>query len=149
MRHRDKLSLKDRLYSLDRNCASCNKTCYFKELTIDHVIPKSWGGANSIKNTHLMCAACNASKQNQILPYKMIRGGKIYNNYAIVELQSTEFNTLHFYLSPAVIFRIDFKPNIINVWVRKSKINNLNNRRRNQKKKNKKNIQNYEKVKVD
>jgi 5-methylcytosine-specific restriction endonuclease McrA len=43
-------------------CAYCGS--YKKNLTIDHVIPKSRGGTSSFENCVASCRTCNAAKRN-------------------------------------------------------------------------------------
>jgi len=46
-------------------CQYCGKICNLKELTIDHVIPKSQGGKNTWNNLVAACKPCNAYKANR------------------------------------------------------------------------------------
>ena len=51
---------RQRLYKRDNNeCAYCGSK---KELTIDHIIPKSRGGKNSWNNLITCCLPCNLKK---------------------------------------------------------------------------------------
>jgi len=43
-------------------CQYCAKTFHIKELTIDHVIPKSRGGKNTWQNLATSCMKCNQKK---------------------------------------------------------------------------------------
>ena len=35
-------------------------------ITRDHIIPRSWGGENSVENTEPMCSPCNHQKDNEM-----------------------------------------------------------------------------------
>lgn len=48
-------------------CQYCGKSLYGKEITIDHVIPKSHGGATSFTNCVVSCFPCNNLKSNKRL----------------------------------------------------------------------------------
>ena len=51
---------RQRLYKRDNNeCAYCGSK---KELTIDHILPKSRGGKNSWSNLITCCLPCNLKK---------------------------------------------------------------------------------------
>ena len=45
-------------------CQYCNISCAPKELTIDHVVPKSRGGKSTWKNCVTSCLSCNNKKSN-------------------------------------------------------------------------------------
>ena len=52
----------------DRNtCQYCGKVLSASELTLDHVIPRSKGGASSWENLVACCHTCNRKKGNQLL----------------------------------------------------------------------------------
>lgn len=40
-------------------CAACGTT---KDLTADHILPKSRGGLNALSNYEVLCRSCNSSK---------------------------------------------------------------------------------------
>lgn len=50
-----------------RRCAYCKKEFTRRELTLDHVMPRSQGHGR-IGNIVLACRPCNADKANKILP---------------------------------------------------------------------------------
>lgn len=53
------------IYLRDKNkCQYCGST---KNLTIDHIIPKSKGGTNDWTNLCLACSNCNTKKANKLL----------------------------------------------------------------------------------
>lgn len=61
-------SLRTKLRLIERDgrvCAYCLKTRKCKQLTIDHVIPKSRGGADDISNYVLACKGCNNAKADR------------------------------------------------------------------------------------
>lgn len=45
-------------------CEYCKKT---ENLTLDHIIPVSRGGENTLSNVTVACQYCNASKHNKLL----------------------------------------------------------------------------------
>lgn len=45
-------------------CAGCGKAFVKEELTRDHELPSSLGGANNILNVILLCAPCNRLKDD-------------------------------------------------------------------------------------
>jgi len=57
--------LRKQIYERDDNkCKHCNTE---KDLTIDHIIPLSKGGENSMDNYQTLCRSCNSKKHNKIL----------------------------------------------------------------------------------
>ena len=64
-------SLKGKRYSLyyrmgQHYCAGCSKWFDFSDMTVDHRIPKSKGGASALDNLQLMCAPCNHRKGDSV-----------------------------------------------------------------------------------
>jgi 5-methylcytosine-specific restriction endonuclease McrA len=54
------------IYARDKfTCQYCNKNFGAKNLTLDHVIPKSQGGRKSWDNIVTCCAPCNKKKANK------------------------------------------------------------------------------------
>lgn len=43
----------------------CNICGSYNNLTIDHIIPITRGGANDIKNVQILCRTCNILKSNR------------------------------------------------------------------------------------
>lgn len=54
----------------DHRCLCCGER---KPLTIDHVIPISKGGANTIDNIQPLCDYCNKSKQDKSIDYRTLQ----------------------------------------------------------------------------
>lgn len=55
-----------KIYIRDRyRCSYCDKKCKEQELTLDHVIPKSRGGADTHDNVVTSCISCNQLKGNR------------------------------------------------------------------------------------
>jgi hypothetical protein len=42
-------------------------------LTLDHIIPRSWGGADSVENGQIMCSYCNFRKKDSMLLSEIIQ----------------------------------------------------------------------------
>jgi len=51
-------------------CLCCGEQ---KPLTVDHVVPISLGGANSIDNIQPLCGTCNSSKGAKVIDYRTNR----------------------------------------------------------------------------
>jgi hypothetical protein len=49
----------------DSTCGYCGKKAYGKDITWDHIIPKSQGGDNSWLNAIAACLKCNGKKANR------------------------------------------------------------------------------------
>ena len=56
------------VYARDRNtCQYCGKVLASSELTLDHVVPRSRGGASAWENLVACCHPCNHRKANQLM----------------------------------------------------------------------------------
>lgn len=53
----------------DWKCAACGKD----EVTIDHVVPLSLGGVDTIDNIQPLCKPCNSKKGQQVIDYRGLR----------------------------------------------------------------------------
>jgi len=54
-----------RVYERDRwICVYCTRGHYPRDLTLDHVVPRSKGGTNDVSNLVTACRSCNSSLQN-------------------------------------------------------------------------------------
>jgi 5-methylcytosine-specific restriction endonuclease McrA len=51
-------------------CCWCGKHLERKEVTVEHLIPKSHGGYNAFYNLYLACKPCNQARGNLLLPPK-------------------------------------------------------------------------------
>ena len=49
-------------------CWWCRKDVPKDKLTIDHLVPQSRGGSNSLENLRLSCWQCNNSRGNSLYP---------------------------------------------------------------------------------
>ncbi len=47
-------------------CVRCGKKLRKSDVDIDHIIPQSRGGSDSLFNLQCMCKTCNRSKQNSM-----------------------------------------------------------------------------------
>jgi 5-methylcytosine-specific restriction endonuclease McrA len=57
---------RENVFNRDKmKCQYCGKIFTLKELTIDHVLPKSQGGKNTWNNIVACCKPCNAHKANR------------------------------------------------------------------------------------
>ena len=50
-------------------CAGCQVSFHFRNMTIDHIKPRSEGGTDHITNLQLLCGACNSTKGNRTQAY--------------------------------------------------------------------------------
>lgn len=48
-------------------CLACGEG---KSLTVDHVVPLSMGGANTIDNIQCLCRSCNSKKHDKAIDYR-------------------------------------------------------------------------------
>jgi 5-methylcytosine-specific restriction endonuclease McrA len=51
-------------------CLACGLQMHAHDLTIDHVVPKALGGADSFYNMQLLCSRCNYKKGQAIVDYR-------------------------------------------------------------------------------
>lgn len=61
---------KDKLKHFNNSCAFCKTK---ERLEVDHIIPISKGGKNTIDNLQPLCKSCNSSKSNKILSQENIK----------------------------------------------------------------------------
>ena len=50
-------------------CAGCQVSFHFRNMTIDHIKPRSQDGTDHITNLQLLCGACNSTKGNRTQSY--------------------------------------------------------------------------------
>lgn len=50
----------------DCRCALCGQKIKFEDMTLDHIVPLSMGGADSMENLQVACLACNHLKSNSL-----------------------------------------------------------------------------------
>lgn len=55
----------------NNRCIACGKQ---GKLEVDHIVPLSCGGTNTIDNIQPLCRRCNASKSARIIDYRNIEG---------------------------------------------------------------------------
>ncbi|MDK2800410.1 MAG: hypothetical protein PWP27_1672 [Clostridiales bacterium] len=59
--------IKKYIYSRDEGkCHFCGKKLLFKQMSVDHYLPKSKGGPNDIFNLVLSCKKCNKIKKSYV-----------------------------------------------------------------------------------
>ena len=46
----------------ERHCAGCLVLFPFRNMTVDHVVPRAGGGTDHLDNLQLLCGACNSLK---------------------------------------------------------------------------------------
>ena len=78
------------IYKRDNNkCQYCGAT---KNLTLDHVIPKSKGGTDTWDNLVVACSSCNTKKGDKLLEntsMKLVRKPRVPINKTMVQLANT------------------------------------------------------------
>lgn len=73
IRKRKRVSLKEMCKITNFTCQICHGRFDYKQLTREHIIPRSVGGSNDISNITLTCVKCN-NKKGSITPYTDDRG---------------------------------------------------------------------------
>ncbi|OKH18718.1 HNH endonuclease [[Limnothrix rosea] IAM M-220] len=57
-------------------CWWCQKSFAAKDLTFEHLRPKSKGGSNSLENLRLACRPCNQARGNSLFPPKATKNNQ-------------------------------------------------------------------------
>ena len=64
---KDSKNIKELLYGQQKgHCNGCNVHFEYRNLTIDHITPRSKGGADIDKNKQLLCNSCNSIKGSRL-----------------------------------------------------------------------------------
>jgi ATP adenylyltransferase len=58
-------SIRYQVLKRDRHCKACGATAEDGPLHVDHIVPRSKGGANTIDNLQILCFKCNGGKNNK------------------------------------------------------------------------------------
>jgi ATP adenylyltransferase len=58
-------SVRYQVLKRDRRCLLCGATAKDKPLHVDHIVPRSKGGATSLDNLQTLCFECNGGKNNK------------------------------------------------------------------------------------
>ena len=68
------ISGKHKLYGQQEGfCKGCNIHFNFQNLTIDHIVPQSQGGGDSLENLQLLCNSCNSIKGDRPMEDLIVR----------------------------------------------------------------------------
>lgn len=67
-------------YIFERDGQCCLKCKSKEDLSVDHILPRSKGGTNSIFNLQTLCRKCNSDKDSQMIDYR-IAHTEITNNF--------------------------------------------------------------------
>jgi len=71
-----KFSKKEKLLYRDNySCCNCGTS---KDLTADHIVPKSLGGTGTYHNLQVLCRSCNLLKGVKVIIFTRRRGAKKY-----------------------------------------------------------------------
>lgn len=60
-------------------CWWCRRDVPSKQLTLDHIKPKSKGGSDSLENLRLACRKCNLKRGNSLFPPPSLSSGLVLN----------------------------------------------------------------------
>jgi ATP adenylyltransferase len=58
-------SIRYQVLKRDRRCLLCGATAKDRPLQVDHIVPRSKGGATSLENLQTLCFECNGGKNNK------------------------------------------------------------------------------------
>jgi 5-methylcytosine-specific restriction endonuclease McrA len=56
------------LFGNPTRCYWCGCTLSREQITLDHLMPRSEGGSNSLENLRLTCFSCNNQRGNSLFP---------------------------------------------------------------------------------
>ena len=59
------------LFSKAKRCAQCRRRMLWGDKSLDHIVPKSKGGAHSIFNVRVICKTCNTKKGTRFEQYTL------------------------------------------------------------------------------
>ncbi len=71
-------------------CWWCEDCLPSEKLTLDHLIPKSRGGSNSLENLRLACFQCNNSRGDSLYPPE--KKSKVFSLSSISNSRNEEKN---------------------------------------------------------
>ena len=93
-------SLRQRVWlKFDKHCAYCGKVLEYKDMQVDHKLPKHYGGKDSFENLMPSCRRCNHYKRAMLIEqyrrliktlHKRIENlyiGKVAIDYGIIEIK--------------------------------------------------------------
>lgn len=70
LKYTSKKEIRNEVFSIHgKSCLCCGSS---NNIHLDHIIPISKGGENSIENIQPLCRGCNISKHNKIIDYRKI-----------------------------------------------------------------------------
>lgn len=89
-----------------KKCFYCGKNLKFRQITLDHYLPKSKGGTEDIFNLVLSCRKCNR-----------LKGNKIPRNYErkIIKLFQKAFYDKMIKIGNIIVSKEDLKEEILNI----------------------------------
>ncbi len=58
-------------------CFGCHVLFHYRNLTIDHIVPKTKGGGDDIRNLQLLCGSCNSLKADKDMAYLKLKLKKL------------------------------------------------------------------------
>lgn len=80
------------------NCYYCDIPLTYQQATVEHLIPRAWGGTNDRSNTVIACGPCNHNRGNYShIEWKnifILKNKNIYNNYKLIVKHLTNNNRL-------------------------------------------------------
>ena len=84
-RHAVRNGIRRQVYNCQNGkCSMCGEKISYMKFTVDHVIPISKGGSNTIDNMEAMCDMCNQMKKDYLKRDFLKHIEKIYiNNFSV------------------------------------------------------------------